>query len=210
MQTITCHAKINDFHIGNKSGVTPTEALILEQLHGKEAGGKCIRDAVLSGDATEPLIDKKTGAVKGTRERTNAEEVIRLKSIYRVPAKSKAPGTHILDDLYPGRSPNLPKTFSEVGIIVADKPPEEAEEEEKRPESEATIDGDPVKTPVANPPVAEHLKHANELMEELKALDEVPLKDLTKAQIKRLKELSVLRPPAPVQAGKTEDKAPAA
>lgn len=206
MQTCKCLLKLNDYHVGNKVGVTPVEALILQRIHNKEAGGKPIQSAVLTGDALTEVRDK-AGNVISSRLRTNAEEVRRLKAMYPVRAKSGAPGTHIIDDLYPGVNPQLPQTFAELGIEVADAPIEVTPA--AHPESVATTDDKPVSTPVANPPLSAPLLHANELLQELARLEALDPKDLTKEQARRLKQLSVLKPAAPATEPQPQQEAAA-
>jgi hypothetical protein len=191
MQTITCQIKLNDYHIGNRAGVTPTEYQLLEAIHKKEAGGKCVLNPVFSADAEE-IERNKAGEIVKRRPRTNAEEIRRLKGLYHVKARSGAPGTHLLDDLYPGLNPELPQTFAEVGLTPAEKPAETIPE--AHPESEATTDGEKVLTPVAHPPLSAPLLHANELLQELESLEAIPDGDRTTAQSKRIKQLSILKP----------------
>jgi hypothetical protein len=70
--------------------VSAPEILILRDLHGN--------DAVIN--VTEPA----------TLERTNAEEIERLKVFF---------GSEVFTKVFPGSMPKLPSTFAEVGVEVS-------------------------------------------------------------------------------------------
>lgn len=147
MNTIKCRIKTNDFSDAPGEGVTPAEVILLRTVHDKHAGGCCIKLAQPSGVAmtqtgVKPVVIKATDGsgneieMKSTepvlRERTDAEEIARLRAKYQVRAKSGAPGTHICDDLFGGSGvvPILPKTFAELperyrqGLKIEVKPVE--------------------------------------------------------------------------------------
>jgi hypothetical protein len=162
MNTIKCRIKTNDFSDAPGVGVTPAEVILLRTVHDKHAGGCCIKLAQPSGVAmtetgVKPKIIKTTDGsgneveMKTTepvlRERTDAEEIVRLRAKYQVRAKSGAAGTHICDDLFGGSGvvPILPKTFAELperyrqGLKIEVKPVEAV--------SVAALDGVTEQTP---------------------------------------------------------------
>lgn len=100
---MTCWVQMNK--IGSnvqKTGVTPAEVVVLRALHQNEAG----RDPI-----SEPTEVKEV-------ERTNKEEVLRLKNIYGG-ARMDGGKVTVMDKLYPGDTPTLPQKFSEVDVKVA-------------------------------------------------------------------------------------------
>ena len=160
MNTINCRIKTNDFSDSPGVGVTPAEVILLRTVHDKHAGGCCIIKArpagvamtqtgVKPGTVTQTdgsgieIIMKTTVPVE--RERTDAEEVARLRAKYQVRAKSGAPGTHICDELFGGTglAVRLPQTFAELpekfkqGLVI----------EIPRPQATnaALLDGEPTK-----------------------------------------------------------------
>ncbi|TSA41088.1 MAG: hypothetical protein D4R57_01030 [Verrucomicrobiales bacterium] len=131
MNTIKCRIKVDDFSDVPGEGVTPAEVIVARTLFDKIAGGCCIKKARASGHAmTQTGV--RPGKIKQTdvsgievemkivipveRERTDAEELIRLRSKYKARAKSGAPDTHICDDLFGGAGlvAKLPQTFDEL------------------------------------------------------------------------------------------------
>ena len=131
MNTINCRIKTNDFSDSPGVGVTPAEVILLRTVHDKHAGGCCILKARPAGVAMTQT-GMKPGTVTQTdgsgievtmkttvpveRERTDAEEIARLRAKYQVRAKSGAPGTHICDELFGGTglAVRLPQTFAEL------------------------------------------------------------------------------------------------
>lgn len=77
-----------------KYGVTPAEIAVLMEIHGEDA----VFEIALSGDQTE---------------RTNAAEKERLLRLY--PARNRK-NDFIVDQVYPGRSPVMPKALSDLGL----------------------------------------------------------------------------------------------
>lgn len=163
MNTINCRIKINDFQDIPGVDVTPAEVILLRSIHDVHAGGNCIKNAVAAGVA-QTVIGRKpakkimvdgegneievTVSDEKTRERTDAEEIARLRQKYQVRARSGAPGTHLCDDLFGGAGvvPNLPKTFAELPdrfrVDVA-APPAAAKPQEPDPETETKQPGNP-------------------------------------------------------------------
>ena len=82
-------------HCINKFGVTPAEHLLLGKLHASNNG--TIRKTELIGDV----------------ERTSAEELNRLLQHYRAEFVNSGQ-----DAMWPGATPVLPQTFSDVGIAT--------------------------------------------------------------------------------------------
>lgn len=116
MRLINAELKLNEYHQKAVRGLTPAEVVVLRTMHDVQAGGCCVKNPVAAGE--------KTSFVNAAGEKkpwTNGEEVARLKSKYRVRGKSGQPGTHLVDDLFPGANPDLPDTFSHpmVGLKVA-------------------------------------------------------------------------------------------
>lgn len=163
MNTIKCRIKINDYQDIAGEGVTPAEVILLRTIHDPHAGGNCIKNAVPAGIAltvtarkpgkkvmkdTEGNEIEVSSVEETTRERTDAEELQRLRLKYQVRARSGAPGTHICDDLFGGAGvvPNLPKTFAEL-------PPRFAVEIAAPPAADKPKEPDPatVTTPPGNP-----------------------------------------------------------
>lgn len=146
MNTIKCRIRVNEYQDVSGNDVTPAEVLLLRHLHDPTAAReakkapkddqmnfwKCIVNPVAVGVATtvvEPEIpaeldeDGKTVLTKAvpakTKERDNQEELQRLRSKYHQRAKSNEPGSHVIDDLFPGLDAKLPETFEEIGLEVA-------------------------------------------------------------------------------------------
>lgn len=162
MNTINCRIKVNDFQDVAGREVTPAEVILLRTLHDKQAGGCCIKLAVPAGVAMTEIgrkrVKKKMTDSDGNeieidtsepklRERTDEEEIARLRQKYQARAKSGAPGSHICDDIFGGSGvvPRLPQTFAELPKnfrieLTAPKPPVA---EEPTPE--------PVETPAETP-----------------------------------------------------------
>lgn len=82
--------------------VSAPEILILRDIHGN--------DAVIN--VTEPA----------TLERTNAEEIERLKVFF---------GSEVFTKVFPGSMPKLPSTFAEVGVDVSKEPNKKTAKAEK-------------------------------------------------------------------------------
>lgn len=134
MNTIKCRIKLNEYQDVAGVGITPAEAVLLRTLHApadamlakgtsdKEeslALWKFITNPVGTGKAMTETPDPEDPDKTVKTDRTNAEECARLRMKYPVRAKSGGHGTHILDDLYPGLSPELPQTFVQIGLAVA-------------------------------------------------------------------------------------------
>lgn len=102
-----------------KSIINPVAAgVALTLVEEAEPAEKAIRDE--DGKVIEPAKPAKPATY---RERTNAEEVVRLRGKYNQRAKSGAAGTHFMDDLF-GPNPQLPETFEVIGLEV--EPPDDA------------------------------------------------------------------------------------
>ena len=82
---------------------------------------KCLENPVATGTAKQERVTINNDEEEQVTysERTNQQEVARLRSHYNVRAKSGAHGSHILDDLFPGQNPQLPETFEDIGMEVA-------------------------------------------------------------------------------------------
>jgi len=140
MNTINCRIVQNEYQDIPGENVTPAEAIVVRQIHDKGAANesktaapeqkgafwKVLRHVTAGGVAQTMVLKTKTDPktkelvdVETFRERTDAEELQRLRGKYNVRAKGGAPGTHILDDIFPGDSPKLPQTFEEIGLEVA-------------------------------------------------------------------------------------------
>ena len=167
MNTINCRIKTNDFSDSPGVGVTPAEVILLRTVHDKHAGGCCILKARPAGVAMTQVGVKPgtvtqtdTGGVEVTmkttvpteRERTDAEEIARLRAKYQVRAKSGAPGTHICDELFGGTglAVRLPQTFAELpekfkqGLVIEIPRPQES--------NAALLDGVQEQAPAAGTP----------------------------------------------------------
>jgi len=99
MKTINCRIKLHEFADISGLGITPAEAVVLQTLHGANAGGagKVIMNPVAAGEV----------------KRSDVEEVNRLMGKYPVRGKSEQP---IVKELFPGALPKLPASFAEIGI----------------------------------------------------------------------------------------------
>ena len=112
MNTINCGLKLNEHHVGIGTGITPAEVLVLTAIH-------------------YPGVDRNVYPVivapvaSGTVERSNADEVDRLKRKYTATVDGD-PKKPIVTQMFPGVRPELPKTFEEIGLKVA--PPQESSE----------------------------------------------------------------------------------
>ena len=137
MNTVNCRIKVNEYSTVECQGLTPAEALVVQTIHNKNAGGCCIQSAVPAGEAgeNEYKMDRGVKVVAGWRPRTDEEELARLRGKYKERAKSGAYGSHICDDLFgvPGTAVRLPQTFREL-------PP--AFREFARPQPAAVVAGD--------------------------------------------------------------------
>jgi len=151
MNTIKCGLKLNEYHTGVDVGITPAEALVLNAIHypgvndnsekpqfpviiSPVADGVALTEDQPSVPAEEqklnPLTGKLVPAVAAipakTHERTDAEELARLKRRYTQTLDGD-PKKHIVTQLFPGISPKLPATFREIGLNVDE--PEKAGKE---------------------------------------------------------------------------------
>ena len=141
MQTINCGLKLNEYHTGVATGVTPAEALVITAIHspGVDAGQfPAIVSPVLAGEAVTVdspavpaeeeqhllggrVIPAKDAIPAKTHPRTDAEELARLKNRYTQTLEGD-PKKHVVSQLFPGIAPKLPATFEEIGLKVADAP----------------------------------------------------------------------------------------
>lgn len=80
--------------------ITPAEAVVLNTAHLKNANGIAVSQIEITKDIT----------------RANAIEIQRLRGRYPMLRDTK--NTCIVDVVYPGVNPTLPKTFKEAGIAV--------------------------------------------------------------------------------------------
>lgn len=87
-----------------KSGVTPAEAQLLRELHGKNCGGNPITQLKVQGEAQ--VRGRSTDGVV-VRARTAKEEYSRLMSVYQ---------QKTVKALFPGLNPQMPETFVEAGF----------------------------------------------------------------------------------------------
>lgn len=100
MQYASCHVKLAG-DIGNvavKAPVTPAEIVMLQAIHGPDAVSNVV---LLNGG--------------GNDKASHAEEFARLKTLYTA---QNDDGKSLLESVFPGHSPRLPTTFSEIGIAV--------------------------------------------------------------------------------------------
>ena len=153
MNTINCRIVQNEYQDIPGENVTPAEAVIIRHIHDKGAANesktaapeqkgafwKVLRHVTACTVAQQMVLKTKTDPktkeqidVETYRPRTDAEELQRLRAKYNVRAKGGAPGTHILDDLFPGDSPKLPETVEEIGLDV----PAPAEKKAAKSETE--------------------------------------------------------------------------
>jgi len=108
MNTINCGIKLNEHHVGIGTGITPAEVLVLTAIH-------------------YPGVDRNVYPVivapvaSGTVDRSNADEVDRLKRKYTATVDGD-PKKPIVTQMFPGVTPELPQTFEAIGLKVA--PPE--------------------------------------------------------------------------------------
>ena len=114
MQSASCLVRLADVNGPStspafKASVTPAEVVILRSFHGDDA-----------------VIDVKPFGENDRR--SHASELERLRSIYH-PA--------VVASLFPGHSPNLPSTFREIGIDVADEEEESAPARKSRGKGKA-------------------------------------------------------------------------
>ena len=143
MNTIKCGLKLNEQHTGIGVGVTPAEALVLNAIHypgvndnaekpqfpvivSPVADGVALTEDSPSVPAEEQRLNPLTGKVipavpaipAKTHERTDAEELARLKRKYTQTLDGD-PKKHIVTQLFPGIAPKLPATFEEIGLKIA-------------------------------------------------------------------------------------------
>lgn len=141
MQTINCGLKLNEYHTGVATGVTPAEALVITAIHsqGVDVGQfPAIVSPVLSGEAVtieSPAVAAEdeqilvsgrvipaTPAIAAkSHPRTDAEELARLKARYTQTLEGD-PKKHVVSQLFPGIAPKLPATFEEIGLKAAEAP----------------------------------------------------------------------------------------
>lgn len=117
MKTINCRIRLHEYSDVAGIGITPAEAVVLQQLHGANAGGPVIQKPVASGEV----------------DRTDKDEVARLVAKYPVRGKS---GEAVAKELFPGAFPKLPETFAEVGIEGVQAPEEPAAPRKSRKSAE--------------------------------------------------------------------------
>ena len=105
MNTINCGIKLNEYHTGIGTGITPAEVLVLNATHypGADRG---VYPVIVSPVAAEAI------------ERSDVDEVERLKHKYHQTIDGD-PKKSVVMNLFPGVSPTLPKTFEEIGLKVA-------------------------------------------------------------------------------------------
>jgi len=143
MNTIRCGLKNNEYHTGVGVGITPAEVLVLTAIHypgvndnaekpqfpvivSPVADGVALTEDEPSVPAEEQKLHPITGKVipavpavpAKTHERTDAEEVVRLKRKYTQTLEGD-PKKHVVPQLFPGIAPKLPATFEEIGLRVA-------------------------------------------------------------------------------------------
>lgn len=204
MNTINCRIKTNDYSDSPGIGVTPAEVILLRTVHDKHAGGCCIKKARAAGVA-QTEVGRKPKNVTTTdgagneitmktsepvyRERTDAEEIQRLRQKYQVRARSGAPGTHICDDLFggagmfirlPGTFAELPEKFGKGLNIEAPAPEPQAAEAVGNQATVETI----TPLPPAKSPREELLAHSKKELLALAAANGAEVNDAqTKAEI---------------------------
>lgn len=133
MNTVNCRAKINEYQDIAIIGATPAELIVLREIHAPSLGqqAKIARTPeeknacwsflthVKPAGKAMSAFDEDSPKAKRT-DRSNAEEIARLRAKYLMRAKSGAQGSHVLDDIFPGQNPELPETFEEIGLLVAE------------------------------------------------------------------------------------------
>lgn len=117
MRTINCRIKLNEHQDVPGRGVTPAECVLLRAMHDPTAAKYAKAEPAEQQKKFWGVIVKPIAAADATR--TNAEEVQRLRAKYHQRAKSAAPDSHFIDDIFPGMNPELPKTFGEIGLEVS-------------------------------------------------------------------------------------------
>ena len=105
MNTINCGIKLNEYHTGIGTGITPAEVLVLNAIHypGADRG---VYPVIVAPVAAEAI------------ERSGVDEVERLKRKYTATVDGDPKKTVVLS-LFPGVNPKLPAAFEEIGLKVA-------------------------------------------------------------------------------------------
>jgi len=116
MNTINCRIKLNDHADVAGKNVTPAEIIVLRTLHDSHAGGCCILNPVAAGKALT-FAPGEPGKPAAVRERTDAEEYMRLRKKYPMREAPDKPNSSFLDPLFPGvktGTGKLPRSFDEL------------------------------------------------------------------------------------------------
>lgn len=117
MNTINCRIKLNDHADVAGVSITPAEVIILRKLHDHHAGGNCIIAPVAAGKAMVFVPPAEEGGKAEVRERTDAEEYMRLRKKYPQRESPDKPNSSFIDPLFPGISTGtgrLPASFNEL------------------------------------------------------------------------------------------------
>ena len=122
MNTINCGIKLNEYHTGIGTGITPAEVLVLNAIHypGADRG---VYPVIVAPVAAEAI------------ERSDVDEFERLKRKYTATVDGD-PKKPLVAQMFPGISPKLPATFEEIGLKVA---PPETKPEAKAQAGQSTI-----------------------------------------------------------------------
>lgn len=110
MEIANCQLVLNSFKSTvPKTNISPAEAMILQHLHGANAGGAAIVElSVLNAEAL-----KKSEHATAMSKFTSKEELIRLLNKYH---------SKTVKELFPGALPTLPMTFKDAGVVFVDAP----------------------------------------------------------------------------------------
>jgi hypothetical protein len=121
MNTINCGLKLNEYHTGIGTGITPAEVLVLNAIHypGADRG---IYPVIVAPVAAEAI------------ERSDVDEFERLKLKYKATVDGD-PKKPLVAQMFPGVSPKLPATFEEIGLKVAPPNVNQGNQEAQRGQS---------------------------------------------------------------------------
>ena len=114
MNTINCRIKVNDHQDLPGRSVTPAEVVVLYFLHHKNAGGHPIKHPTEAGRA---LMIVPGDGKPVVRDRSDIEELNRLKLYYKARQSPDKPNSSFIDDLFPGVATGgskLPASFKDL------------------------------------------------------------------------------------------------
>lgn len=98
MQTASARLKLSEHGDVPIDELTPAEAVVLNKAHETNAKGVAVHAVVLGPEV----------------QRTDKQEIQRLREKY-VSMRDKT-GASVVEKVFPGEAPALPKTFKEAGI----------------------------------------------------------------------------------------------